>query len=1277
MSTRPTPTARNQAAAQSAQPYHYELGYTLEDNSYSVRENLTDIIERELLGPGRGEEEILPFSPRSHYLVGMIAPVKIDEKADLSVAEVFDDEADLQQEGENIIYPPLMGENAPSDTRQVQRAGGLLTAPALDTDPSQGIDDDDDDSEDRVPKQGSMLPSSMGLRFQVPTETPAVTVTASWGTYRPVPSERTTRDGKKLSDYSRTPHEVSCQLFLADLTPGVTAEYPLEDNIVLRVDRYNDQHTGRVLIEIALCNDEHAVLPIPTQKWMYQTKLVVSAGGEALFLPVRDALEAHQPETDEELQHLNLLYRNRLEFAVGRSCSATWLVKAGERRATEVSTTWLPVSETPQTEALQVDKVLLSMRQLAAASPEQLLEGLTPLVDSYRTWLAGQQAQAEELPEHLQEAAEGALEDAEVACRRLAEGIDYLAQNQQAQQAFAFMNTTMRAQRLRSQVAALRAADDHLSIRDAEAMVEARGDAAASWRVFQLAFILLQIKALTEPHTRERSGDSTAAAELLFFPTGGGKTEAYLGLAAYTFAIRRLQGTLDSSEGPLNGSDGVAVMMRYTLRLLTSQQFQRATTLMCAAELTRAENPEIWGTTPFRIGLWVGSAVSPKHFDEAKEQIVQAKSDPHRNGSQLTVLQVQRCPWCGEKIAAKDIETDDLARRVYVYCGNQLGECPFSQGGGIDEGLPMLTVDEEIYALAPAFVIATVDKFARLAREGQAAALFGYVNKYCPRHGYQHPDSQKRCGAQSHTAKGKHPKSNLLPVSRLRPPDLIIQDELHLITGALGTAVGLFESTIDVLCSWTRTDGAQVLPLVVASTATVRNAKAQIRSLYGRRTNIFPPQVLNIEDTFFSREKPVTSQSPGRRYLGISAQGVRLASAETRVAEVLLMAGKLLYNRSEEAHPGANHADAYMSLVCYFNATRELAGMSRYMSGDIFSRVTKPRPQSGFPLRYGSSAPGQLNLGELTSRISSSEIGKTLDELALEFDPDYDTTEAGIRRAELRRTNNPVASRNGKAPFDVVLATSMLQVGVDVQRLGLMLMVGQPKNTAEYIQASSRVGRDSDRPGLVVSLHNWARPRDLAHFEQFRHYHEAFYSQVEALSVTPYSQTSIERGLDGVLVSAVRVAEAAVEGGLSTEDSAGNIEDRREAVKNISQRLTSRMQRSIPSDDRTLETATTLLTNRLERWVSRKRQADDKQRSLVYDRVGNSQEKMALLRSPENTDTNPSTSNWKPPFKVANSMREVQPEINLLVSPLPHTIYTDPPQNAPQWQVPAKENTND
>jgi coenzyme F420-reducing hydrogenase delta subunit len=1217
----------------------YQLTYEPDGTSYTVRENLVDILERELLGPAGGPEELLPVSPRQVYLVGHIGPVKLAEgRVDLSAAEA-----------DNLV-------EVRGDAEGPHQHGGV-PAPAADDTTAEG---EDDDAEDAAPRQGLLIPASMGLRFQIPEDLDEFTVTASWGTYQSVKTEKVDKKGRPVNAYRRTPVEIVEPIAVADLTSGRTYTGALTGRVCLRIDVYLDPQHGRRLVEIALCNDQVTPPTIPVSEWLFQTKLYVSADGAPVFLPVRDVFEQERPEHDEERRRLDLQYRNRLEFAIGRTCSVDWKVAPGARRASAVWTTWLPVAETPQTEFRAVAGALLDMGALAEATAQEIRDGLAPLVDGYGSWLDTQSATAAALPAHLRATADDVVEEARQVHRRLAAGLEHVASHEDALVCFRFMNEVMRDQRIHSQIAQARSADPRLSFEDAQAQVGAGPPPA--WRPFQLAFILMQLPALTDPTDAVRSSDR-ARVELLFFPTGGGKTEAYLGLAAYTFAIRRRQGVVSSAEGALEGRDGVAVLMRYTLRLLTAQQFQRATTLVCAAELARRRDEATWGSEPFRIGLWVGTDVSPKHWDDAEEQLQRANA--LGSGFRMTVLQVQRCPWCGTPIGSANVRADKPTRRVYVYCGDDLRRCPFAKGGLVGEGLPMLTVDEEIYRMPPAFVIATVDKFARLAREGQAASLFGYVGRRCGRHGYVHPDYRGCDIKTGHNATGGLPAATVRPVGRLRPPDLIIQDELHLITGALGTSVGLFEVAVETLASWQTADSRAVRPIVVSSTATVRNAGEQVRGLYGRRVEIFPPQVLDAADTYFSKDKPVGPDTPGRMYVGVSAQGVRLSSAEIRVAEVLLVAGQLLFDRCGSA------ADPYMTLVGYFNAIRELAGMARYIADDVQNRVRRPRMGAGFPQRAGSY--GRLVVGELTSRIASAEIGRTLASLALEFDPDH-ATSAAVRQQIARGTaTGEKPARPAETPYDVVLATSMLQVGVDVQRLGLMLVVGQPKNTAEYIQASSRVGRDPDhRPGLVVALGNWARPRDLAHFEQFRHYHETFYAQVEALSVTPFSPTSLERGIDGVLVSAARVRDGHRMDGLSAERNAGLVRNEQDALTALIDRLRHRIRAAAQMEDATAE-AYQRLVNRLDQWNRRERLAHQRQQTLVYERNGDNQF-MPLLVSPEHARAHADLAG-RAPFIVANSMREIQPEINLLVSPLPDRLYAGEPPDAPQWQLPVSRDT--
>ena len=342
-------------------------------------------------------------------------------------------------------------------------------------------------------------------------------------------------------------------------------------------------------------------------------------------------------------------------------------------------------------------------------------------------------------------------------------------------------------------------------------------DVAASrtWYPFQIAFILLNLPGITKLDHPERSESQEALAGLLFFPTGAGKTEADLGFSAYTMGLRRLQGTVAGRSG----ENGIAVLMRYTLRLLTIQQFQRATALLCACESIRRKSLEQgdgrWGKTPFRIGLWVGRKTTPNWTDDAAEAIKQIRGNPtgHSYAGLGSPYQLTTCPWCGSPIdAGRNLDTSPYKQgvcRTFTYCGDQTGQCIFSKRHAPEEGLPVVVVDEEIYRRLPTMLIATVDKFAQMPWKGETQMLFGTVNGYCPRHGFKSPDMEDT---------SMHPATNTgLPAvhsvehTALRPPDLVIQDELHLISGPLGTLVGLYETAFDKLCTW-EVNGKMVRP---------------------------------------------------------------------------------------------------------------------------------------------------------------------------------------------------------------------------------------------------------------------------------------------------------------------------------------------------------------------------------------------------------------------------------------------------------------------------------
>ncbi|GAA0909943.1 DISARM system helicase DrmA [Virgisporangium aurantiacum] len=1199
--------------------------------SFQVRDELEALVRKDLLGPWDGDTEVFrpsAMGPRERYLVGMLGP-----------------------------RPRAKGDSPAQDIEVSTAQGDAKEAELPEVMTPQSL--------------GKLWASSMGLSFAVATDVDVLKVDLSWGQYGR--QEVEDDSGKMKQTWAREPVERSREV---RLDGDRSAKLPLltddleAPGVLLAVDVR--PKTGRRIVQLVLINTQIEPSSNGDTAWLFQPRITVTAldGTQAAFQPIDDpADDLAAVGGDLEEAHLRLLYRKQRRYAAGRNVAVHADVHDGQRCAHRLETTWLPTFNVPATVAPSGEKtpladVELSMDALATAEPATLRTKLLPLAEGYKTWLAEQEATIPTLPVPLQAAAESAVFVAKRAAERIRAGIDLLTdpaqpRHDQALAAFRFANEAMALQRRHTEIGRLRE-ETGLSFTAANQQVKDRGVVAASWRPFQLAFVLLNLPSLTDPAHPERAASHTATVDLLFFPTGGGKTEAYLGLTAFTFAIRRLQGTVGVGADARSGAAGVNVLMRYTLRLLTAQQFQRAAALVCAAEYLRRGDDERWGAEPFRIGLWVGGGVSPNWFHDAEEQIAEAREAA--DGKRTNVLQTLSCPWCGTKLRAHhDLYVDADRRRVLLHCPNGEGAdaCPFSRTLSPD-GLPILTIDEEIYRYAPSLVIATVDKLAQLPWRGYAGMLFGRVRQWCPRHGYRHDDldAKTACTGKHHT-KGKLPASTSQPVVRLRPPDLIIQDEMHLISGALGTTVGLFEAAVDELCTWPLPGGGETGPKIVASTATTKRAREQVRGVFGRELAVFPPPVIDITDTFFSRQVPLSKENPGRRYLGICAHGVRLKSAEIRLAEILLIAGQTLFDRYGDV------ADPYMTLVGYFSSTRELAGMRRYLDDQVATRVRTHGRRKDLSDRL-TTATQMLTIQELTSRISSADISDVLKRLEIGFDPELDTSVRrraiadDVREAMKARTTSnpkivvhPLADRQrdrnnqDRMPVDVVLATSMLQVGVDVSRFGLMVVTGQPKNTAEYIQASSRVGRDAKRPGLVVALYNWTRPRDLAHFEDFEYYHSTFYRQVEALSVTPYTRRSLDRGVAATLVAAVRNVEDA----FSRNTDAHDVPLDGPEVSRIVARFLARAEAI--GGPRGRDYFEERLKELADQWNQKKTGST----RLGYQASTGKQQLAGLL-------TPAGGGRWDG-LTVGQSMRETENEVNLLV-PAGGELF-NPLYNAPPW----------
>ena len=925
---------------------------------------------------------------------------------------------------------------------------------------------------------------------------------------------------------------------------------------------------------------------------------------------------------DPERESLEMIYRNRVEFAVGHGVAVHAETSDDVTLATEVRTSVVPQYEVQVTEPPGLDPSdrpamkqmmssgLLDMIQLATLEIGPLVDTLSMLTKDYSAWIDEQLARIGSSVVGYDTQSNQAIDQCREIHTRLHQGIETLKTNEKALAAFRFANRAMATQRVRSQYA--------LAMRRGEDATIERFNVLSnrSWRPFQLAFLLLSLPSLADPLHPDRVQPVEAYADLLWFPTGGGKTEAYLGVAAFTMAIRRLQGNI----GGYDATRGLAVIMRYTLRLLTLQQFQRATALICAMEVLRRDafaNGDVsLGKKPFTIGLWVGNRVTPGKTADSHQAIEDIRNPGKYNAGAASPAQLTSCPWCGsEVLPGRDIEVDKVAGRTFIYCGDKKAQCDFSKGKSSklpQPGIPVLVVDEEIYHHPPTMMIATVDKFAMMAWRGQVRTLFGRVGQECDRHGLLWQDAD--CSGNHPAIKGST-ATKVKVIQPIRPPDLIIQDEFHLISGPLGTMVGLYETAVDELCGWKLGDHT-VKPKIIASTATVRKARQQVNNVFMRRVAVFPPHGLDVEDNYFSVQRPIKDK-PGRRYLGICSPGSSRPAMLIRVYTAFLTAAQGLFERFGEP------ADPYMTMVGYFNSLRELGGMKRLAEDDVQTRSY--RVQMSMVERPALAQRSVSNIRELTSRVSSQDIPKYLDQLEIKFKSEYN---AAVGKYVTNWQDGDARA------IDVVLATNMLSVGVDINRLGLMVVNGQPKGTAEYIQATSRVGRSF--PGLVCTVLTWARPRDLSHYETFEHYHATFYKHVEAQSVTPFSPRAMDRGLTGSLLSLMRLQNDQ----FSPNQGAGKLDKSDQSEITAAINVLVKRAWGVSDLSSTKSLAEQELKERADEWA---KEANKGGRILAYEKRGPEKDRtVALIKSPGIQ----AWDNWTVPM----SMREVEPGVRLIMN---------------------------
>ena len=894
---------------------------------------------------------------------------------------------------------------------------------------------DDQITDEAMSLTNKQFPSTMGLTFAVDGVAPGsskICVQVSYAWY--------IQDGKT---WVRQP--VETPMIEIDAADEQISSHVLNgDGLVMRVRVRKPGEFGEVSITLALVNENLPQTDRARQaeKCFFQPALLVSIPDKTK-LSFTDRAQMPSKIDDRDDINSRLVFRHVQNLATGHGCAVNW--EDGPNCKT-IGTTFIPVHDLLLAESNpDIESWVLDMRSPLSHPRALVIEELKSLFAKYGAWIDEQEQLIGTVPEGLRSAASANILDCRRSFQRILRGIEILSMDDvRPYQAFELMSSAMVEQRIRS-----------------ERVLAGRSDLIpdaipAKWRPFQLAFILQCLEGLVDPDADDRE-----IADLLWFPTGGGKTEAYLGLIAFTLMLRRLR----------NREHGVSALMRYTLRLLTTQQFERAALLMCCCENIRRSRTDL-GDFPFEVGLYIGGQGSPNTLENASKALSRLRDNRDADVSKFgNPIQIEMCVWCGHQLTAHDYLVADHCQ---ARCPNN--ECLFASG------LPWWTVDEDLFSRRPSLVIGTVDKFALLALKEEAGNLF-----------------------------------NRLP-GQVPGLDLIIQDELHLISGPLGTLAGLYETAIDELGRFAPSKSGQgARPKIVASTATIRRATEQVKAVFDRDVAQFPSPAIDSRNSFFAVESPPERRGT-RRYVGMMAPSLSQATLMIRVYAQLFHQATL-GDWTDEVR------DVYWTLVAYFNSLRILASAQLLMLDDVSDRLDL--------LGGGShSRNPSENIIELTSRASGREIPSYLRQLRIGL-PNRETAHA-------------------------LLATNMISVGVDIDRLGLMVMTGQPQGTAEYIQSSSRVGRRD--PGLVITLYNSSRSRDRSHYERFLPYHSALYRQVEATSVTPFSPRSRSRALTATFVILARFLVPS----LRSNESAARIEDHIDDLAVIREIIVKRAQKVDP-----------------------------------------------------------------------------------------------------------------
>ena len=1119
-----------------------------------AREEYIKIIKSELLGPGSEfslpdiEHELISSTPTSRYSVGILFP------------------QGNQMNQDNDETVPLPEAEGSTDKEESDAEAEIQTEPVQES--RKHVSEFDETADENLDEEIGMsmqyMPSSMGITFLIKGNADIIKGKVTFATYRKalitdcaipytpadpehyaVPSELahkmsfdkntgtmkllTQIKAKEVRDifekdtipeneyqilkqiayrfvdycnagYVRVPHEIS--EFILDFSKGeyVDSESNRElDGTSAKIVALRTKVSDDIWSVTVMLVNELEEVPAKANHCIFQSRIEINTHNNCFsFVESNPNPDIHL--MDEEECSLELLYRHKKIYGTGLGTSVDWDID--EQGKGSVWNDFFPIEEIPAMNfSLPKNKVItnneLSMKYLSdlnSIDKDTKISSMYNLVDLYKSWVVDLEKTASLLDTKYISAASKNIAECRRAYERMYAGIKTLKENETAYKAFLLANRAMFMQRvhitMQSDMAKKSAdrypEDEEISdwLRNVDYYKE--DDAGCRWRPFQIAFLLMDINSIVYDESPERN-----IVDLIWFPTGGGKTEAYLGLTAFAIFYRRLTHSKEAA--------GTTVIMRYTLRLLAAQQFTRAATLICACEYIRQQCEKkhrkypiySLGKEPISIGLWIGGTHIPNrnegknsasyHLEKlknvGKHYYVRSEKERHNK------FQVLKCPWCGTKMV-KDDRNNKLVgewgynmgsgKHFYMFCPQE--DCDFTNK------LPIQIIDDELYRNPPTLLFGTVDKFAMMPWDGRIGAFFGIG-------------------------------------SNNRAPELIIQDELHLISGALGTVVGIYETAVDGICGQ-----KGVYPKIIASTATIRRAKEQCSVLYNREVVQFPAPGLDAEDSFFARESTIDYEKGiyGRKYIGIMPSGKTKAMTEIRMMAALMQKAYTMDLPDEIK-------DKFWTLTVYFNSLKDLGKASTLVDDDVKDFIIRTANRMFTTRRL------IVRADELTSRVSTTELNETLDKL---------------EKIEYSKENMEAK----QYASSVLLATNMISVGIDVARLNVMLMVGQPKLTSEYIQASSRVGRSF--PGLCFIQYDATKSRDRSHYERFRSYHESFYRFVEPTGATTFSKPVRERALHAVLTAMIRQREEWKDDKDAQEFDMGNLE---KSISEIQEFILSRI----------------------------------------------------------------------------------------------------------------------